>query len=71
MKNLIKKFWVLPSWLLVNIITPFLPKKHLWKNKHFYLSDWSKNATFATFALSFCLWYSFVMIFVFLIIINK
>ena len=70
MKTL-RKIWVLPTWLLVNLMTPILPKQHIWKNRHFSLSDWSRNATNLTFGLSLCFWYFFVMIFVFLILKNK
>lgn len=66
-----RKIMMLPTWVLVNIMTPILPKNHPWKNKHFSLKDWSDNATNLTFWLSFMMWYSFINLIMFIVIINN
>lgn len=66
-----RKFLVLPTWLMVNVMTPLLPTEHKWKNRHFSLSDWAKNATNITFCISMLFWNSFIFFIVFLILVNK
>lgn len=61
---------MIPTWLLVNILTPILPKSHPWKGKKFTLTDWSNNSTDISFAISILLWsnfLSFIIILIYLI----
>ena len=46
----------LPTWILGNIFTEFLPKSHPWKNRWFKLSDWANVRTETTKYLDFALW---------------
>lgn len=52
------KFLVLPTWLLVRSIEPFLPKEHPWKGIKFTLEDWYLGATPEIEMMSLILWFS-------------
>lgn len=56
------KVMMIPTWLLVNLLTPILPKNHPWKGKKFTLQDWTTNATDVSFAISIMLWANFLSI---------
>lgn len=47
---------ILPSWILVRILIPFLQENHPWKNRKFSLLDWSKGSTFLNYCISLILW---------------
>lgn len=53
-----KQILVIPTWVLVNIFTSFLPVRHLWRGRKFTLSDWAKHSTDATIAFSIFFWIS-------------
>lgn len=50
------KLLILPSWILINLLTTILPTKHPWYKRKFNLNDWSNGATSLTFGLSILLW---------------
>jgi hypothetical protein len=54
------KILLLPTWVLIRLMTPILPKSHLWKNKKFTLTDWSNGATDFTYSISIILWINFL-----------
>lgn len=66
-----RKIIVFPTWLLVLIMKPFLPKTHLLKRK-ITLDDWSKNSTDLNFIISvYFLGNIFLSIFIFILFITK
>ena len=71
MGTFIKKIWVLPTWLVVIILQPILPKGHLLADRKITLYDWMVNATGLTYLLSFLFWYTNVLIIFGLILMNK
>lgn len=54
------KVLMIPTWLLVNLMIPILPKTHPWKGKKFTLQDWTNGSTNITFSLSILLWGNFL-----------
>ena len=56
---------MIPSWLLVTCICPFLPHSHPWKNRWFSPVDWAMEATEFTVNLSLVLWLSWILVLVF------
>lgn len=55
-----KKVLVLPTWLIVKMIQPMLPKLHPWKNGVPSLEDWSYHSTGVCKVLSLYFWMSLV-----------
>jgi len=50
------KILILPTWIFVNLLTPILPKHHIWYKRKFTLSEWVNGSTDITFGLSIMLW---------------
>ena len=40
-----KKLLVLPTWLIIKFLIPFVPEGHPWKGRKFSLADWSEHST--------------------------
>lgn len=55
-----KKLLLFPSWLVICFVLPFLPKKHPWYGRMFFLDDWKEHATPTTYAFSAVLWVAFL-----------
>lgn len=55
-----KKILVFPTWIIVRIVIPFLPKNHPWKNKKFSLENWAKHSTQANDMCSLFFWIAVV-----------
>jgi len=51
-----KKVLVLPTWILVRLITPFLSKEHLWNGKKFSLDDWATKSSELNNQFSLVFW---------------
>lgn len=51
-----KLILVLPTFIIVRCIVPFLPKEHLWYKKKFTLKDYAQKSTDANMAFSFFFW---------------
>lgn len=51
-----KKLKVLPTWILLKMMKPLLPKKHEWKNKNFTLTDWANGSTPLNDSFSMLFW---------------
>ncbi len=60
-----EKWMSLPTWLLTNLVTPFMPKGHPWHRRYFTLEDWAECQTPMCQEYDFGLWCGFIMIFVF------
>lgn len=58
---LVSLFPALPSWILANVATTFLPAKHPWKKKRFSLVDWAENRTDLCEICDFTFWVTFPM----------
>ena len=65
-----KKLLVLPTWVLVGLLRPFLPKDHAWKEIRFTLSDWYKNTTGLNIIYSIIIWLTFYDLFLLIYIKN-
>lgn len=65
------KLLLLPSWVLVRLMTPFLPSNHPFKNKKFTLDEWLKGSTNITMVLSILLWSNFLCLLFLLIFLNS
>lgn len=55
-RNKMSKYLALPTWLIVIIITPFLPIDHQWNGRRFTLNNWYTGRTSYTRIIDFCLW---------------
>ena len=44
----------IPTWLITNLLAPFLPKNHPWKHKWFTLSYWHVGQT------PLCQWFDII-----------
>lgn len=64
-----KKLIVLPTWILVRLMIPILPKKHAWKNRKFTLADWAEHSTDLNNAFSVFFWGSGICLFFVLFIL--
>ncbi len=53
-----KQLLVLPTWILVNLATPFLPRTHKWSGKKFTLKNWANHSTETNnmFSVFFWIW---------------
>ena len=56
LNDLLYCFWAIPTWLLTNLITQFLPKTHEWHKRHFTLHDWAHGRTDLTMKFDSVLW---------------
>lgn len=52
----------IPTWLIVNITIPFLPKTHVWKGRWFGLRDWHDHRTMQAVQCDFMAWITAVTI---------
>lgn len=57
---------IFPTWVLVNILTRFLPKTHAWYKRKFRLLDWSDHATYYTYLISVIFWGNAILLFIFI-----
>lgn len=51
-----KQIVVLPTWILVRLIIPFLSNHHLLKNSNISLKNWAKNSTELNTQFSVIFW---------------
>ncbi len=58
MKHLIS----IPTWTIVNLITPLVREDHPWKNKWFQLKDWYECETDYSRFADKILWFYFMLI---------
>ncbi len=58
-----KQIIVLPTWVLVRIMIPFLPKNHAWKNRRFSLKNWAEHSRDLNDAFSILFWVNGIYLF--------
>lgn len=47
-----KQVLILPTWVLMKLTLPLLPKSHLFKGKEITLKDWAENGTQLNYGFS-------------------
>lgn len=52
------KYFQLPTWLLMKLNRPLLPKIHPWYEKDFTLQDWVDNSTGLCKLFDLVFWFS-------------
>jgi len=50
-----KTIIIFPTWIIMKISLPLLPKNHMFKNKKITLKDWKENGTPINYTLSLAL----------------
>jgi hypothetical protein len=73
MKKIIRKFILIPLWILIKLIKPTLPETHPWKHKKCSLEWWCNGATPLSVQFGFIMWVYVLMMSIFIgsIIINN
>lgn len=56
------QFFALPTWMITNSITPFLPESHPWCGRRFGLATWAAKETVLCRAFDAVAWVSVVLI---------
>lgn len=59
------KWLALPTWLLTNLMTPFMKKSHPWHRRYFTLEDWAAGETPMCRETDIGLWLSVIWILIF------
>lgn len=59
------KIALLPTWLIIRIISPFLPEKHPYKNKKITLRRWVILSDDNSLITSLLIWFIFLILFYF------
>jgi hypothetical protein len=67
--KVMRRLLVFPTWVIVRIMLPFLPKGHPWKGRRFTLRDWAQGSTEANDLFSMAMWVGGICVAVSLIII--
>jgi len=67
-KNM-KQLLTLPTWVLVRILIPILPKKHIWKNRKFTLKYWAEHSTQLNDSFSMFFWVNAIALLFFIVFI--
>jgi len=53
-----KKIIVFPTWVLIGLFRPLIPRVHPWYGRKFTLDNWAQNATELTRSFSVFFWIS-------------
>lgn len=52
----VEDLYAIPTWVITNAATPFLPRKHPWRWRWFELHDWARSRTPFCSAYDSVLW---------------
>jgi hypothetical protein len=60
-----KQLFIFPTWILIKLLNPILPKNHPLKKK-ITLKDWTEHTTQLNIAFSILFWINSISLFYFL-----
>ncbi len=70
-RRIMKKLLIFPTWVLVRLLIPVLPKTHVWYGQKITLDSWAKNATQMNYGFAIIFWFQPIYIFILLKIFLK